>query len=455
MLLKASERAGGQALATHLLNAHDNDHVEVHELRGFISDTLHGAFQEIEAHSKGTRCKNYLFSLSLNPPEKESVGIEAFQDAVNRIEAKLGLSEQARAMVFHEKQGRRHAHCVWSRIDVQEMKAVQLPYFKMKLQDIAKELYLEHGWKMPKGFENKSERNPFNYTLAEWHQAQRVQEDPQALKALFKDSWDQSKNGEALIDLLKAKGYTVAQGDKSGAVAVDYQGEVYSLSRWAGVKSKELKAKFGEQQQLVSVAQAKEQIANTMTDRLKTYANTVKEQSLEKQHGLKTQKTEMVSTQRQEREKLQAIQTDRWTKESQERQAKIPQGWRKVWSFVKGELKTITKENEQAILQAKERDRQQKQALIDRQREERLKLQEQFRALKQDHQKQMDQLKTHLAKYQAMQRPKVQEQPKTLTATFNHAKQADKAPAQPPPKNNGHGKGHNTGGEGRSLSLGK
>jgi hypothetical protein len=235
-------------------------------------------------------------------------------------------------------------------------------------------------------------------------------------------------------------------------VAVDYQGEVYSLSRWAGVKSKELKAKFGEQQ-LVSVAEAKEQIANTMTDRLKTYANTVKEQSLEKQHGLKTQKNEMVSKQRQEREKLQTLQIDRWAKESQERQAKIPQGWRKVWSFVKGELKTITKDNEQAVLQAKERDRQQKQALIDRQRQERLKLQEHFKALKQDHQKQMEQLKSHLAKYQAMQRPKVQEQPKTLTATFNHAKQAEHKPAPPPPKK--HGKGHHAGGEGRSLSLGK
>jgi len=452
MLLKASERAGGQALATHLLNAHDNDHVEVHELRGFISDTLHGAFQEIEAHSKGTRCKNYLFSLSLNPPEHESVRIEAFEDAVNRIEAKLGLSDQARALVFHEKQGRRHAHCVWSRIDVQEMKAVQLSHFKMKLQEISKELYRQYGWEMPKGFENKAERNPYNYTLAEWHQAQRVKEDPQALKALFKDCWEQSKNGEALIETLKAKGYTVAQGDKRGAVAVDYQGEVYSLSRWAGVKSKELKAKFGEQQ-LVSVAEAKEQIANTMTDRLKTYANTVKEQSLEKQHGLKTQKNEMVSKQRQEREKLQTLQIDRWAKESQERQAKIPQGWRKVWSFVKGELKTITKDNEQAVLQAKERDRQQKQALIDRQRQERLKLQEHFKALKQDHQKQMEQLKTHLAKYQAMQRPKVQEQPKTLTATFNHAKQAEYKPAPPPPKKND--KGHHAGGEGRRLSLGK
>ena len=453
MLLKASERASGQALATHLLNAHDNDHVEVHELRGFVSDNLHGAFQEIEAHSKGTRCKNYLFSLSLNPPEKESVGIDAFEDAVNRIEKKLGLDNQARALVFHEKQGRRHAHCVWSRIDVQEMKAVQLSHFKMKLQEISKELYRQYGWELPKGFENKAERNPFNYTLAEWHQAQRVKEDPQALKALFKDCWEQSKNGDALIEVLKAKGYTVAQGDKRGAVAVDYQGEVYALSRWAGVKSKELMGKLADQKTLLNVDEAKHQIANTMTERLKSYANTVKEQSLEKQDTLKSQKTEMVSLQRQEREKLKTQQAERWRKESQERQAKIPTGWRKVWSFVKGELKTITKENEQAILRAKERELQQKQALIDRQREERQKLQVQFKALKQDHQKQMDQLKVHLGKYQAMQQPKTQEQPKTLTATFTHVKQAENKPVPPPPKNNG--KGHNSGGESRSLNLGK
>ena len=176
MLLKASERANGRALAAHLLNTQENGHVEVEELRGVVSDTLAGALQEMEAHSKGTRCKNYLFSLSLNPPEQESVGVSSFKHALGLIEAKLGLQEQARAVVFHEKEGRRHAHCVWSRIDVQEMKAIPLPHFKMKLQAVSKELYLEHGWQLPKGFENKAERNPFTFSLAEWHQAQRVKE---------------------------------------------------------------------------------------------------------------------------------------------------------------------------------------------------------------------------------------------------------------------------------------
>ncbi len=64
MILKASERQGGQALGRHLLNDNDNDHVEVHEVRGFMSDTVLGAFQEAEVLSLGTRCQNYLFSVS-------------------------------------------------------------------------------------------------------------------------------------------------------------------------------------------------------------------------------------------------------------------------------------------------------------------------------------------------------------------------------------------------------
>jgi hypothetical protein len=148
MILKASQRAGGRQLAAHLLRADENEHVELHELRGFMADDLHGAFQEAHAASKGTRAKQFLFSLSLNPPPKERVSTETFQSAIDRIEQRLGLSGQPRAVVFHEKDGRRHAHAVWSRIDTGSMKAVNLSHYKLKLRDIARELYLEHGWQL-------------------------------------------------------------------------------------------------------------------------------------------------------------------------------------------------------------------------------------------------------------------------------------------------------------------
>jgi hypothetical protein len=53
MILKGNQRAGGSQLAAHLTNLRDNDHVTVHELRGFVSDDLHGAFNEAYAVSRG------------------------------------------------------------------------------------------------------------------------------------------------------------------------------------------------------------------------------------------------------------------------------------------------------------------------------------------------------------------------------------------------------------------
>ena len=160
MILKGSQRSGARQLAAHLLNSRDNEHVEVHELRGFCADDLQGAFQEIEATSRGTRAKQPLFSLSLNPPPRENVSVAAFEAAIEMAERKLGLQGQPRAIVFHEKEGRRHAHAVWSRIDAEHMKAVNLPHFKRKLQDVARQLYREHGWTMPRGLVAGQQRDP-------------------------------------------------------------------------------------------------------------------------------------------------------------------------------------------------------------------------------------------------------------------------------------------------------
>lgn len=90
MILEANERAGGSRLARHLMNTVDNDHVKIHELRGFVSNDLFGAFKEIQAVSMGTKAKNYLFSISLNPPSNKNVPAKIFEDAIERIEKSWG-----------------------------------------------------------------------------------------------------------------------------------------------------------------------------------------------------------------------------------------------------------------------------------------------------------------------------------------------------------------------------
>ncbi|MDC7677791.1 hypothetical protein [Asticcacaulis machinosus] len=93
MILKASQRGGGRALGLHL-NSSENEHITVHEIRGFLSGNIVDALREAEAIAKGTRCKQPLFSLSLSPPERESVATEIFEKALAEIEKRVGLEGQ-------------------------------------------------------------------------------------------------------------------------------------------------------------------------------------------------------------------------------------------------------------------------------------------------------------------------------------------------------------------------
>lgn len=107
MIIKANPRGFGRELARHLLNGHDNEIVEAHAINGFASDNINDAFREVEAISRGTRCRQYLFSVSLSPPPDVDVSTETFEDTIARISETMGLQAQPHVVVFHEKNARR------------------------------------------------------------------------------------------------------------------------------------------------------------------------------------------------------------------------------------------------------------------------------------------------------------------------------------------------------------
>lgn len=219
MILKGNQRGGAKGLALHLMKD-ENEHIEVHELRGFASQDLMGALTEAYAVSRGTKCRQFLYSLSLSPPPQEKVAITDFEAAIDRAEQKLGLSGQPRAIVFHEKDGRRHAHAVWSRIDVRTMKAVQMSFDHERLRGVSRELFLEHGWTMPEGLVNSESRDPRNFTLEQWQQTKRTGKNPRAIKTAFQDAW-------AISDSAAAFRHALENGD-TGSPAVTGA----ALSRW-------------------------------------------------------------------------------------------------------------------------------------------------------------------------------------------------------------------------------
>ncbi len=258
MILKASQRGGDAALAAHLLNADDNEHIEVHAINGFCSVDVAGAFQEMRAAASATNCKQYMLSLSLSPPEEANVSNEEFEQAINKAMKRLGLSGQPHVIIFHEKHARRHAHLVVSRIDAKTMKAVNLSFFKDRLCDLSRELFLQHGWDLPRGHIDCKSSDPLNYSLEEYQVAKRVKRDPQEIKALLTECWEHSDSKSGFEAALGDAGFALCRGDRRGFVAIDREGKVYSLSRWLNVKTKDLKVRLGDAEQLQSIEEALE-----------------------------------------------------------------------------------------------------------------------------------------------------------------------------------------------------
>ncbi len=403
MLLKASQRGGAKQLANHLLRGEENEHVEVYDVRGSTSDNPHVIFQEMYALSKGTQCRQFMFSVSMNPPLDANAPPEYFENALASIEKEMGLENQPRIVVFHEKEGRRHAHCVWSRIDLLEMKAINLPFYKNKLNDISKELYLKHGWELPKGYIDRQYSDPTNFSLEEWQQAKRAKEDAKILKRLFAQTWEASDNKQSYIQALKEYGFTLARGDRRGYVAVDYKGEVYSLSRWAGVKTKQLKERLGDPEQLPSVDEAKAEIARKMTKALDGHLQQIRSHWQTKLKPFRRVVRKMRDQHTAEREKLAEEQKARWEHEEKLRIQRLPKGIKGLWHRITGKYQKVRALNEKEVKRAIERDQAERQKLITQHLKQRQKLQKKLEKLRYERNEAMLSLRLDIGQYLEMQ----------------------------------------------------
>jgi len=254
MILKGNQRGGGQQMAAHLMNSFDNERVEIADVRGSVAQDLSGAFAEWAAEARGTRCRKYLYSLSLNPDQSQGhLTREQYLELLERTERRLKLVGQPRAVVFHEKrdeQGvlREHCHAVWSRIDTEKMKAVQIAHDRLKLRSVARDFARDHGLELPDGMKPGRNSNKFNNRAKQENHAERQQKERSGIPkeqrmADIATCWRETGSGAAFVQALEAKGYYLAHGDRRAYVVIDLHSEVHSLSReLIGVaKDKELK----------------------------------------------------------------------------------------------------------------------------------------------------------------------------------------------------------------------
>lgn len=419
MILKGSQRGGEMAMGRHLLKP-ENEHVEVHEVSGFIASDVLGAMKEVQAVAAGTRCKQPLFSVSLNPPEIESVPVAAFEDAIDRIEKANGLEGQPRVVVFHEKEGRRHAHVLWSRIDASTMTAKPLPFFKTRLREVSKQLYLDHGWRMPEGMMDSRARDPKNFDLAEWQQAKRSGRDPREVKGTIQECWAASDDRASFSRAMEERGLYLAKGDWRGHVAVTYEGEVHAIARVVGKRAKEITVRLGDADDLRSVGDTRLHIARVVTPKLRGLMESADKARARDMIALNDKRQVMRDRHHLDRQTLDQALREQGQREARERSMRLRTGVKGLWDRLIGEHRRIRDQNAREALEAIQRDRKQRDGLIAAQLRDRQELQKQVRYVRHRHAARVLELHRDIARQVSVEREALRP-----TSPFTRAAQAN------------------------------
>jgi len=246
MIIKGKSRAKPVSLTVHLSNETMNEHVALIETRGTVAADLHGALIEMAAVAAGTKCEKPLYHAAISPEPPHLLTPEQREEAVDALEKELGLDGHPRVIVLHEKLGRQHIHVVWSRIDIQTMKAVHDGHNYRKHEKVARDLERRFGHPRVQGAHHerdgvkRPERTP---SRAELRQEERTGISGKAVRAEVTEAFRSSDTPEAFKQALEDRGMILAKGDRRDFVIVDKAGGVHSLARRIeGIRAADLRA---------------------------------------------------------------------------------------------------------------------------------------------------------------------------------------------------------------------
>ena len=152
MIAKGGSTSGGDRLTNHLERLDTNERMEVKEIRGVVADDMRGALREMEAVAAGApRVQKPFYHASINTLPHERLTEAQRAHAIDRLEKELGLTDQPRVVVLHEKEGREHFHIVWSRVNTETMRAVSDSHNFRRHEIVSRELEREFGHERVQG----------------------------------------------------------------------------------------------------------------------------------------------------------------------------------------------------------------------------------------------------------------------------------------------------------------
>lgn len=248
MIIKGKSVGGGKRLATHLMRTDTNERAEVRQITGVAAPNLRGALLEMQAVASGTRCTKPFYHASINTRADERLTDQQRTYAIEKLAAKLGLSGQPHVIVVHEKEGREHCHIVWSRIDLDHMRAISDSHNYRKHEEVARELEREFGHERVQGAHAErdgKERPDRTPSHEEMLQTERGAISPEKARGLITDLWQRTDTGQAFRTALEKEAWLLARGDRRDFVVIDPHGGTHSVARRVeGVKAQDIRARM-------------------------------------------------------------------------------------------------------------------------------------------------------------------------------------------------------------------
>jgi hypothetical protein len=230
MIAKGTTHNNGAKLARYMTEGKEGERAELWQLVGFAAGDIRDAFRSVHVMAEATRCEQPFFHVQVRNPDGEELTRDQWRRVADRIETKLGLTNQPRAICFHtnEDTGHEHMHVAWSRIDADTMRAVPLPFFKERLKAVSREMEIELGLTRVKNERDGSVLAP---TRNEFEQARRLGVDIKDVRQSIRQCWDHSDNGRSFEAALAEQGFVLALGDRRDFVVIDHEGGIHALSK--------------------------------------------------------------------------------------------------------------------------------------------------------------------------------------------------------------------------------
>jgi hypothetical protein len=184
---------------------------------------------------------------------------------------------------------------------------------------------------------------------------------------------------------------------------------VFAVSKWVGLKTKEVRTRLTDEKALPSVAEARIQIAKDMTARLETLSQEQMKVFTTRRAELEEKRQALVHQYQAERQKLIENQQSYWQDKQQEWRNNFNKGMRGLFDRLTGRRKQIEERNEQEAWQVTLRQQQERDALIFEQLETRRTLQGRIERLEALKSYQLDELEHDRSQYQAMREQRLEQ----------------------------------------------